>query len=48
MADIAKNRFTDILTTYYSAMGFFFKAKDEDLYIMAKAMAETGLMLKFP
>jgi thymidine phosphorylase len=41
MKDISQNRFTDILTTYYSALGFFYPAKDEDLYRMAKAMAET-------
>ena len=46
--DISNNRFTDILTTYFSAMGFFFPSKDEDLYRMAKAMAETGEMLHFP
>ncbi len=48
MKDISNNRFTDILTTYFSAMGFFFPSKDEDLYRMAKAMAETGEMLHFP
>lgn len=48
MKDISNNRFSDILTTYFSAMGFFYPSKDEDLYRMAKAMAETGEMLKFP
>lgn len=48
MKDISNNRFTDILTTYFSAMGFFFPSKDEDLYRMAKAMAETGETLHFP
>ncbi len=48
MKDISNNRFTDILTTYFSAMGFFYPSKDEDLYRMAKAMAETGEMLHFP
>lgn len=48
MKDISNNRFTDILTTYFSAMGFFFPSKDEDLYRMAKAMAESGEMLHFP
>ena len=47
MKDISNNRFTDVLTTYFSAMGFFFPSKDEDLYWMAKAMAETGEMLHF-
>jgi putative thymidine phosphorylase len=48
MKDISNNRFTDILTTYFSAMGFFFPSKDEDLYRMTKAMAEAGEMLHFP
>ena len=48
MKDISNNRFTDILTTYFSAMGFFLPSKDEDLYRMAKAMAEAGEMLHFP
>lgn len=48
MQDISNNKFTDILTTYFSAMGFFFPSKDEDLYRMAKAMAESGEMLHFP
>jgi hypothetical protein len=41
MKDIADNRFTDTLITYYSAIGFFKKASDYELYEMAKAMAET-------
>ncbi|MDD3262494.1 MAG: thymidine phosphorylase [Candidatus Absconditabacteria bacterium] len=47
MKDIADNRFTDTLITYYSAIGFFKKASDYELYEMAKAMAETGEMLHF-
>lgn len=47
MKDIADNRFTDTLITYYSAVGFFKKASDHELYEMAKAMAETGEMLHF-
>ena len=47
MKDIAENRFTDILITYYSALGFFTKTTDNELYEMAKAMAETGEMLHF-
>ena len=47
MNDIGHNRFTDILTTYYGALGFFKKATDQELYEMAKAMAETGEMLHF-
>ena len=48
MKDISNNRFTDILTTYFSAMGFFFPSQDEDLYRMAEAMAKTWEMLHFP
>ncbi len=47
MKDISDNRFTDTLITYYSAIGFFKKASDYELYEMAKAMAETGEMLHF-
>jgi hypothetical protein len=47
MKDISNNTFTDILTTYFSAMGFFYPSKDEELYWMAKAMAEAGEMLHF-
>lgn len=47
MKDISENRFTDTLITYYSAVGFFKKATDNELYEMAKAMAETGEMLHF-
>jgi thymidine phosphorylase len=45
MRDIANNRFTDILTTYYSALGFFYPATDKEMYRMAKSMAQTGEML---
>jgi AMP phosphorylase len=48
MKDISDNRFTDVLTTYFSALGFFYPSTDEDLYKMAKAMAEAGEMLHFP
>lgn len=47
MKDIATNRFTDTLTTYYSALGFFFPSTNHELYVMAKAMAEAGEMLHF-
>lgn len=47
MKNIAENRFTDTLVTYYSAIWFFTKTSDYELYEMAKAMAETGEMLKF-
>ncbi len=47
MKDISTNRFTDTLTTYFSALWFFYKSSDEEMYMMAKAMAETWEMLKF-
>lgn len=47
MKDISDNRFTDTLVTYYSAVGFFKNSTDHELYEMAKAMAETGDMLRF-
>ncbi len=47
MKDISTNRFTETLTTYFSSIGFFYKSTDEEMYMMAKAMAETWEMLKF-
>lgn len=47
MKDISENRFTDTLTTYYSALWFFKTSTDNELFEMAKAMGETGEMLKF-
>jgi thymidine phosphorylase len=45
MKDISTNRFTDTLITYFSALGFFRDSTDEEMYRMAKAMAEAGEML---
>jgi len=47
MKDISENRFTDTLVTYFSAIWFFRESSDEELYQMAKAMAQTGEMLHF-
>ena len=47
MKDIADNRFTDTLITYFSALGFSHPSTDLEMYWMAKAMAETGEMLHF-
>lgn len=47
MKDISTNRFTETLTTYFSSIWFFYKSTDEEMYMMAKAMAETWEMLKF-
>jgi len=45
MEDISSNRFADTLVTYFSALGFFYKSSDKEMYRMAKAMAEAGEML---
>jgi putative thymidine phosphorylase len=45
MKDISTNRFTDTLITYFSALGFFRDSTDQEMYRMAKAMAEAGEML---
>lgn len=47
MKDISDNRFTDTLVTYYSAIWFFKKTTDQELYEMTKAMAETWETLRF-
>jgi len=47
MKDVSNNRFSDIMTTYFSAMGFFYESSDTELFWMAKAMAEAGEMLSF-
>jgi len=45
--DIAENKLTDTLITYYAASNFVSKASKHELYITAKAMAETWDMIKF-
>lgn len=45
--DISKNKLTDTLITYYAASNFVSKASKHELYITAKAMAETWDMIKF-
>jgi thymidine phosphorylase len=45
--DISENKLTDTMITYYAASNFVTPASDHELYITAKAMAETGEMLKF-
>ena len=45
MEDISSNRFADTLVTYFSALWFFYKSSDKEMYRMAKAMAEAGEML---
>lgn len=47
MEDISSNRFADTLVTYFSALGFFRESSYQEMYRMAKAMAEAGEMIKF-
>lgn len=47
MEDISSNRFADTLITYFSALWFFHESSDQEMYRMAKAMAEAGEMLHF-
>ncbi|MFA5358475.1 MAG: thymidine phosphorylase [Patescibacteria group bacterium] len=42
ISDISTDRLTDIETTYYAASGFIHPYSDEEMYYIAKAMAETG------
>lgn len=45
--EIAKERLSDILTTYFVASSFKEGYSDEELYQFTKAMVETGNRLKF-
>jgi len=47
IGDISDNKLTDTMITYYAASNFVMPADDHELYITAKAMAESGEMLKF-
>jgi AMP phosphorylase len=40
--DISDGKFSEIETTYYAASGFVAPYTDQELYYVAKAMAETG------
>ncbi len=40
--DISENRLNEIMTTYYAASIFYKGFNDDELYYVAKAMAETG------
>jgi len=40
--DISENRLSEIMTTYYASSIFFKAFNDDELYYVAKAMAETG------
>lgn len=45
--DISDNKLSDTLITYYAASNFVRKADNHELYVTAKAMAESWEMLKF-
>lgn len=46
--DISENKLDDTLMTYYVASSFFYPTTDEETYLTAKAMAECGVMFKYP
>ena len=47
MDEIAKEKLSPVLTTYFAAAGFVEGFSDEELYFLTKAMIETGPQLKF-
>ncbi|MBI4078893.1 MAG: thymidine phosphorylase [Candidatus Levybacteria bacterium] len=47
MDEIAKKRFDDVLTTYFTASGYSNGFDSKELYYLTKAMVETGEKLKF-
>jgi len=46
--DISVNKLTDTLMTYYVASSFFNETSNEEMYLTAKAMAETWVTFKYP
>lgn len=46
--DISENKLDDTLMTYYVASSFFYPTSDDETYLTAKAMAECGVMFKYP
>lgn len=47
MDEISHRRLSDVLTTYFAAAGFSEGFDDNELFHLTKAMAETGVKLKF-
>lgn len=47
MDEISKDRFGDILTTYFAASGYSKGFSENELYYLTKAMVETGEKLTF-
>lgn len=46
--DISENKLTDTLMTYYVASSFFQKTTNDEMYVTAKAMADTGVTFTYP
>lgn len=46
--DISQNKLVDSLMTYYVATSFFHPTSNKEMYLTAKAMAENGIMFKYP
>ena len=46
--DISENKLDEIMMTYYVASSFAHPTTDEETYLTAKAMAECGVMFKYP
>ena len=46
--DASEWKLSEIMMTYYVASSFFYPTTDEEMYQTAKAMAECGVMFKYP
>jgi AMP phosphorylase len=46
--DISEGKLSEVMMTYYVASSFFYSTTDEEMYQVAKAMAECGIMFKHP
>ena len=46
--DISEWKLSEIMMTYYVASSFFYPTTDNETYQTAKAMAECGVMFKYP
>ena len=46
--DASEWKLSEVMMTYYVASSFFYPTTDEEMYQTAKAMAECGVMFKYP
>ena len=46
--DVSEWKLSEVMMTYYVASSFFYPTTDEEMYQTAKAMAECGVMFKYP